>query len=92
MCAPKCKYIHCIVKMDIEMAQETSRLGSSAGCFVGKDIWNKNVAAYAGLKFRTHQKVWALGCKGEKEHYKIRQLCCSSWLRLSLDKHVWRCS
>lgn len=49
MCAPKCKYIHCIVKMDIEMAQETSRLGSSAGCFVGTDIWNKNVAAYAEL-------------------------------------------
>lgn len=31
------------------MAQETNRLGSSAGCFVGKDIWNENVAAYAGL-------------------------------------------
>lgn len=49
MCATKCKYIHCIVEMDIEIAQETNRLGGLAGCFTGMDIWNKNVAAYVGL-------------------------------------------
>lgn len=49
MRATKCKYIHCIVEMDIETAQETNRLGSSAGFFIGMNIWNKNVAAYVGL-------------------------------------------
>jgi len=49
MCATKCKYILCVVEMDIEISQETSRLGSSAGSFIGTDIWNKNVAAYVGL-------------------------------------------
>lgn len=41
MCATKCKYILCIVRMDIEMAQE-SRMGNSAGHCVAVDIWNKN--------------------------------------------------
>lgn len=41
--------ILCIVRMNIEMAQETNRLGNSASCFIGMDIWNKNVAAWVGL-------------------------------------------
>lgn len=48
MCATKCKYILCVVRMDIEIAQER-RMGNSAGCCVAVDIGIKMLGCESEL-------------------------------------------